>query len=59
MGVRYKTMDIGAGILIAKEAGCVVSDFNGQNADMYTDNILLTNEALHSEMVKEIKDHLN
>ena len=54
-----KPWDIGAGILIAKEAGCIVSDFTGKNTDMYTDNILLTNEALHSEMVKQIKDHLN
>ena len=54
-----KPWDIAAGILIAKEAGCIVSDLSGNDTDISTDNLLIANKFLHDEMIVQIRNHLN
>ena len=47
--------DSAAGILIAKESGCTVSQLNGSEYSIYDNNILVTNGRIHKEMVEEFK----
>ena len=51
--------DSAAGILIAKEAGCIVSQLNGMEYNIFNNNILVTNGIIHKEMVKEFINYLN
>ena len=51
--------DSAAGILIAKEAGCIVSQLNGMEYNIFNNNILVTNGIIHKEMVEEFKNYLN
>ena len=48
--------DTAAGILIAQEAGCLVTQMNGSDYSIYDNNILVTNPKIHIEMVKNIED---
>ena len=41
-----KPWDTAAGILIAKEAGCVITDLSGDRFDINDNNILITNLSL-------------
>ena len=43
--------DTAAGYLIAKEAGGRVTDFSGNEFDIYGEEILATNGAIHEEMI--------
>ena len=51
--------DSAAGILIAKEAGCTVSQLNGEKYNIYDNNILVTNGNIHKEMISVFENHLN
>ena len=51
--------DSAAGILIAKEAGCYVSQLNGKKYSMFDNNILVTNGIIHKEMIVEFENYLN
>ena len=44
--------DICAGSLIAKEAGCIVSDWNGERLPSDGSRILCTNKCVNSDMIK-------
>ena len=50
-----KPWDSAAGILIAQEAGCVVSQMDGSDYSIYDNNILVANPKIHREMILEIK----
>ncbi len=47
--------DICAGKLIVEEAGGLVSGFNGEEIDIYTQKILATNGAIHNKMIEILK----
>jgi myo-inositol-1(or 4)-monophosphatase len=49
-----KPWDSAAGILIAQEAGCVLSQMDGSDYSIYGDNILVANPKIHREMVLRI-----
>ncbi len=51
--------DTAAGVLIAKESGCKVTDIKGEKYNIYKNNILVTNSHIHEIMLKEISDYLN
>jgi len=52
-----KAWDVAAGILLVKEAGGVVTDLTGRDAEMAlkTGDILASNEALHPQFLKLLK----
>ena len=50
-----KPWDSAAGILIAQEAGCVVSQMDGSDYSIYDNNILVANPNIHREMILEIE----
>jgi len=50
-----KPWDTAAGILLAEEAGCVITQIDGTPYDIYQNNILVANPTIHSQMVKEFK----
>ena len=54
-----KPWDTAAGILIAKEAGCVITDLSGDPFDINDNNILITNRHIHQDMVNNIERYLN
>ena len=54
-----KPWDTAAGILIAKEAGCMVTDLSGNQFDINDNNILITNGHIHQNMVNNIERYLN
>lgn len=47
-----KAWDIAAATLIVKEAGGTVTDTNGQQLDLFGENILASNYKIHSKIVK-------
>ena len=48
--------DTAAGILIAKEAGCIISNIKGENYNIYKDkNIIITNPFIYKSFLKEIQ----
>ena len=51
--------DSAAGILIAKEAGCSISQLSGKEYNIFDNNILVTNGIIHKEMLKEFENYLN
>lgn len=50
-----KPWDIASGIIIVMEAGGKVTDFEGNEIDIYTDNILASNGTIHAEMIDILK----
>ena len=54
-----KPWDTAAGILIAKEAGCVITNLSGDRFDINDNNILITNGHIHQDMVNSIEGYLN
>ncbi len=54
-----KPWDTAAGILIAEEAGCIVTNLKGHKYNIHEDNILVTNGYLHDLMLKEISTYSN
>ena len=51
-----KAWDIAAGILMVREAGGVVSDLSNQQKMLETGDVLASNEALHGQYLKLLKD---
>jgi myo-inositol-1(or 4)-monophosphatase len=51
-----KPWDIAAGILMVREAGGVVSDLGGGEKALERGEVLATNEALHPQFLKMLKD---
>jgi len=49
-----KPWDTAAGILIAREAGCVITQINGDPFSIFDNNILVSNPFINSQMKKEI-----
>ena len=47
--------DIAAGILLVKESGGYVTDFNGGNDYIQNKNILVTNSKISKEMIEILK----
>jgi myo-inositol-1(or 4)-monophosphatase len=47
--------DIAAPLLIARESGCLVSDFNGNDASINTKNIIAAKPQNHAELLRLIK----
>ncbi len=54
-----KPWDTAAGILIAKEAGCMVKNLNGESYSIYDNNILVANKNIYNQMLAEITPYLN
>lgn len=54
-----KPWDMAAGMIIAKEAGCRVSDLSGIDAKLDGNNLLITNDLIHNEFIKESAPYLN
>ncbi|MEN2994722.1 MAG: inositol monophosphatase family protein [Thermodesulfovibrio sp.] len=52
------TWDIAAGVVLIKEAGGVVSDFEGKNNYLKTGHIVAGNPAIHPFLVEKIKKSL-
>ena len=50
--------DTAAGILIAQEAGCMVTQMDGSDYSIYDNNILVANPQVHSKMVAEIRSFI-
>ncbi|MBA3036524.1 MAG: inositol monophosphatase [Desulfobacterium sp.] len=47
-----KPWDTAAGLIIAKEAGGLVTDYSGNSFDIYKPEILATNGKIHDEMIR-------
>ena len=47
--------DTAAGILIAKEAGCIVTQMDGSEYSIYNNNLLVVNPKIHGEMMMLIR----
>ncbi len=50
------TWDVAAGTLLVREAGGMVSDFNGKKWSLDSNDILASNKKLHKEILKIISD---
>ncbi|HSM96827.1 MAG TPA: inositol monophosphatase family protein [Rhizomicrobium sp.] len=53
---NLKAWDVAAGVLMVREAGGVVSDLNNQQKMLETGHIIASNEALHGQFLKLLKD---
>jgi myo-inositol-1(or 4)-monophosphatase len=51
-----KAWDVAAGILIVREAGGVVTDMDGGQKMLESGDILSSNEALHPQYLKLLRD---
>ena len=49
---NLKPWDTAAGFLIAEEAGAKVTDFSGNTFKVEKNEILVTNQKIHEEMIK-------
>lgn len=49
--LKLKPWDMAAGALIAKNAGAIVSDFNGQQWTLKSDRIIAANPKIHAQMI--------
>ena len=54
-----KPWDIAAGLVIAKESGCIITGIGGGDFNLAMDNILISNKHIHSNIVKEAGFYLN
>ncbi len=53
---KLQPWDIAAGLLLVREAGGIVSDLTGRDLMLTTGDILATNEPLHPQLLKLIRD---
>ena len=53
-----KPWDTAAGLLIAAEAGAIVSRLDGSDYSIFDDQILASNGSVHKEMIDQIKEFL-
>jgi myo-inositol-1(or 4)-monophosphatase len=54
--LKIKPHDIAAGIAIAREAGAVITDFNGDDAVFARSEIVASNGLIHHEMLEVIQN---
>ena len=54
--VHLHPWDVCAGKLIVEEAGGVITDFDGEEIDIYSKRILCSNGKIHSTMIKKLKE---
>jgi len=54
-----KPWDTAAGILIAQESGCMITDIRGNDFRLESDNILITNRHIHDEFLEQAIAYLN
>lgn len=52
---NLKPWDTSGGLIIAKEAGAIVTDFSGNQFDVNKKEILATNGLIHQEMIKSLE----
>ncbi|MCX7857299.1 MAG: inositol monophosphatase [Deltaproteobacteria bacterium] len=50
--IKLNPWDVAAGTLLVKEAGGLVTDFQGNPIDIYKDEIVASNGLIHAEMIK-------
>lgn len=50
--------DVAAGALLVREAGGVVTDFNGSEDCLFTERFVCANKNIHTELLKKIQTHL-
>jgi len=55
--VHLKPWDMCAGKLIVKEAGGLVTDFEGNKIDIFSKRILASNGKIHEAMIKVLKEN--
>jgi len=48
---NVKAWDIAAGLLIASEAGAKISDTNGNQIDLFGEDVFVSNKKIHNELV--------
>jgi myo-inositol-1(or 4)-monophosphatase len=53
--LRLSPWDKAAGYLIAAEAGATITNMKGEPSSVYDPDVLVTNGALHEELLKEIR----
>lgn len=53
--MKLSCWDVAAGVLIVEEAGGKVSDFKGNEYDIFTDKIVATNGFIHKELIRHLK----
>lgn len=54
-----KPWDIAAGIIIASESGCRITDLNGSDHELEGESIVITNNLIHDEFLTESSPYLN
>ncbi len=54
-----KPWDMAAGIIIASESGCRITDLNGSDHELEGENIVITNNLIHDEFLAESRSYLN
>ena len=50
---------IAAGIIIASESGCRITDLNGHGHELEGESIVITNNLIHDEFLAESRPYLN
>ena len=54
-----KQWDMAAGLIIASEAGCRITDIRGEKHKLEVDNVVVTNRLIHDELISESSSYLN
>jgi myo-inositol-1(or 4)-monophosphatase len=54
--MKLHPWDIAAGVLLVEEAGGKITDFDGNPMDLFKGEILASNNVIHSEMIKVLRD---
>ena len=54
-----KQWDMAAGLIIASEAGCRITDIRGKKHQLEVDNVVVTNKLIHNELISESSSYLN
>ena len=54
-----KQWDMAAGLIIASEAGCRITDIRGKQHQLENDNVVVTNKLIHDELISESSSYLN
>jgi myo-inositol-1(or 4)-monophosphatase len=55
--LHLSAWDVGAGALIAQEAGCIVSDFGGGGDWLFGGRVLAANPTLHAQIAEVLTKH--
>ncbi|MCK9225350.1 MAG: inositol monophosphatase [Candidatus Muirbacterium halophilum] len=56
--IKLNPWDTAAGVLIAKEGGAEVTGFNGEDWDLLSGNIVLTNGCIHNKVLKVLSGEI-